>query len=150
MDAATTLQYRLATAEAELRTLRALDAPRVTSPNDAGSLFRELVKDHEKEHFLCAHFDSRQRPIDVRLVALGSLSEVTVHPREIYRDAVRMAAHSIIIAHNHPSGDTTPSPADKAITKRIFEAGELLGIPLLDHIVFTRTGSMSFAADGLL
>ncbi len=150
MDAATSLQYRLATAEAEICRRRAHSAPGVVNHAAAISLFREHVRDHETEYFLCAYLDARLRPLEVRVVGLDSLPPAKSHARDIYLDAVRMAAHSIVIAHNHPSGDTEPSCDELKLTETLLEAGSLLRMDILDHIIFTRTRSLSLASRGLL
>ena len=90
------------------------------------------------------HLDARQHISQVELVALGSLNAVNIHPREIYRRAVIEGAASIILAHNHPSGEVDPSEDDIHTTRRLHEAGEVLGIPLLDHLVVSLTAFYSF------
>ena len=100
--------------------------------------------DQDKEHFYVMHLDSRRRITLVELVAIGTLSDAKIHPRETYRRAVIAGSYSIIIAHNHPSGDVTPSEADILITNALREAGELLQILLVDHIIFTPTHFYSF------
>lgn len=88
---------------------------------------------------MCASLDARNKWIGAEIIAIGSMSGVQVHPREVFRAAIIAGAGSIIIAHNHPSGDLEPSPEDASLTARLAEAGELLGIPLLDHLIITDT-----------
>lgn len=108
-------------------------------PTDAAAAVRNLVGHEEKEHFLILMLDARQRIIEAKIISIGSLARVDIHPREVFRDAVRLGTHSIILAHNHPSGDASPSGADVDITRRMAEVGNLVGIPVLDHIVVTPT-----------
>ena len=116
---------------------------------DVATVFQDLLTledkiDQDKEHFYVMHLDSHRRINLVELVAIGTLTNATIHPRETYRRAVIEGSYSIIIAHNHPSGDPTPSEADTRITQTLREAGEILQILLLDHIIFTATRFYSF------
>ncbi len=90
------------------------------------------------------HLDSRRHISLVELVAIGILTDVRIHPRETFRRAVVEGTDSIIVGHNHPSGETTPSENDITVTHQLCKAGEVLQIPLLDHIVFTKTSYYSF------
>jgi DNA repair protein RadC len=119
---------------------------------DVANVFQDLLNledriDQDKEHFYVCHLDSHRRINLVELVAIGTLTDAKIHPRETYRRAVSEGADSIIIAHNHPSGDPTPSEADIRITKQLLEAGEILAILMLDHIIFTATQFFSFRND---
>jgi DNA repair protein RadC len=100
--------------------------------------------EREKEHFYVCHLDIRNRVKLVELVSIGTLSYAVISPRETYRRAVCQGAHAIIVAHNHPSGECQPSSEDTKLTKLLFEAGNILGIALLDHIIFTPTQFFSF------
>lgn len=116
---------------------------------DAVSVFQGLFAhedkiDQDKEHFYVMHLNSRRHISLVELVAIGVLTDVRIHPRETFRRAVIEGSESIIVAHNHPSGDVTPSENDIKVTTLLFKAGEVLQIPLLDHIVFTKTSYFSF------
>jgi DNA repair protein RadC len=93
--------------------------------------------DRDKEHFYVMHVTARQQVHLVELVAIGTLNHAEVHPRETFRRAIVEGSYSIVVAHNHPSGDVTPSDNDIRLTHKLHEAGELLLIPLLDHIIFT-------------
>jgi DNA repair protein RadC len=115
----------------------------------AAKVFRDLLHledevDQAKEHFYVMHLDIRSRVNMVELVTLGILSSSVVHPRETYRRAVLHASASIIIVHNHPSGEADPSTEDMKVTKLLLEAGKVLGVEMLDHIVFTETSFYSF------
>ena|SRR2546429_9128275 len=100
--------------------------------------------DQEKEHFYVMHLNTKSRVKMVELVSLGSLTASIVHPRETFRRAVVAGSASIIVAHNHPSGEIDPSPEDTKVTKLLFDGGEILGIKLLDHIIFTKDKFYSF------
>lgn len=114
----------------------------VAGPQQAVPIFKKMLEglDGDKEHFLMLALNARGRVIGVHHVATGVLTASLVHPREVYRPAIAMCAASIIVAHNHPSGDPTPSDEDEELTRRLAEAGKLLGIPLHDHIVLTAGG----------
>jgi DNA repair protein RadC len=100
--------------------------------------------DQEKEHFYVMHLDIRSRVKMVELVSLGILDSSLVHPRETFRRAIVAGSASIIVAHNHPSGEVEPSDADTKTTNLLFEAGKILGITLLDHIIFVNDKFFSF------
>jgi DNA repair protein RadC len=109
---------------------------------DVAKVFQDLLRledkiDQDKEHFYVMHVNARQQVNLVELVAVGTLDHTDVHPRETFRRAVIEGSYSIIVAHNHPTGDVTPSDGDIKTTRKLHEAGELLQIPLLDHIIFT-------------
>ena len=121
----------------------------VKSPQQVAKVFLDLLLledavDRDKEHFYVMHLDVRNRIKLVELVSLGTLTSSLVHPREIFRRAVMQGSNSIIVAHNHPSGMVDPSDEDMHVTKLLFDAGSLLGITLLDHLIFTPTSFYSF------
>jgi DNA repair protein RadC len=103
-----------------------------------------------QEHIVTITVDSGGRFINKRLVFLGTVSSSICHPREVFSGAVEDMASGIYIAHNHPSGDPTPSRADKELTKRLQEAGAILDIPLLDHIIIAANEYVSFVETGLM
>ena len=100
----------------------------------------------DKEHFYVMHLDVRNRVKLVELVSLGTLTSSLVHPRETFRRAVMQGSANIIVAHNHPSGEADPSKEDVSVTKLLYDAGKLLGITVLDHLIFTPTRFYSFKA----
>ncbi len=106
----------------------------ITTPADVLGYLKDL-RDKDREHFVCLHLDSRNRVTSMETVAVGTLNASLVHPREVFKAAILANAASVIVAHNHPSADVTPSSEDIALTKRLMEAGEILGIEVLDHIV---------------
>jgi DNA repair protein RadC len=103
--------------------------------------------DRDKEHFYAVHLDIKSRVNLVELVSLGTLTSSLVHPRETFRRAVMQGSASIIVGHNHPSGVVDPSDEDSKVTKLLFEAGNILGITLLDHVIFTPTAFFSFRSN---
>jgi len=108
------------------------------------------VRDHKKEHFIIFYLDSRNQEIKREVISIGSLNTSVVHPREVFEPAVRNYAAHIIVAHNHPSGEPDPSKDDLALTERLLEAGKILGIEVLDHIIVSRNGFLSFKEKGLI
>jgi DNA repair protein RadC len=120
------------------------------TPDDVAAYARARIGGMDREEFLLLGLDARQRVRLVHSVAVGSLSQVDVHPREVFRPLVRAGMHSVILVHNHPSGDAHPSGADVELTNRLCEVGRLVGIPVIDHLVVTRTDSVSFSGMGLL
>lgn len=134
-----------ATCERRLR-----EGTKVQDPAEMAWFLRDAIGRKEQEWFGVVLLDARQRVMDVLGVAVGSLSQVDIHPRELFREAIRRGAHSIIIAHNHPSGDAEPSDADIRLTKRMANVAHMVGIPLLDHLVVTPTDSVSLSALGLV
>jgi DNA repair protein RadC len=106
--------------------------------------------DRKQEHFLCAAINGANEILNIRVVSIGLVDRSPVHPREVFADALADRASAVIVAHNHPSGGLAPSPGDIAITAQLKAAGAILGIALLDHIIFNRTGYFSFLEAGNL
>lgn len=122
----------------------------VKSPEAAVRLVRSEITDFSKENFFVLSFDTRNKLIGIDRVSMGTLNASLVHPRETFESAIRKHAAQIMIAHNHPSGSTEPSEEDLKITKRLHEAGKIMGIELIDHIIVTRNHYLSFMEKGLL
>ncbi len=110
--------------------------------------FHERMKDLKKETFVCLLLDTKHNVIREEKIAVGSLNESLVHPREVFQPAIAESAASVLFVHNHPSGDPTPSPQDRQLTRRLCEAGDLVGIQVLDHIIIGRDAYYSFAEQG--
>ena len=106
------------------------------------------IREADREHFVAFDLDVRHRIIERRTVAIGTLTGVEVHPREVFRPAIANGAAAIIVAHNHPSGDPTPSRQDVELTRRLREVGELCGIALLDHLIVGTGGYTSLQERG--
>jgi DNA repair protein RadC len=111
------------------------ERPKIRSPRDVYNLLGPNMRDEKREHFQALLLDTKNGVMRTKTVSVGDLSSSIVHPREVFVEAIRHGAASLIVAHNHPSGDPAPSPEDIAVTRRLAEAGELLGIELLDHII---------------
>jgi len=126
--------------------------PRTTvkSPEDVVKAVRNQLKGKKKEHFYVLSLDTRNHLIDSAEVSVGSLDSSIVHPREVFKEAISNSAASVILVHNHPSGDPTPSTDDIQLTKRLIEAGEIMGIEVLDHIVVCDNAHLSMKAKNLL
>jgi DNA repair protein RadC len=122
--------------------------PVVDSLERAVALLRPQLVHHRREHFVALLLDNRHRLIRMSSIAIGSLSMAVVHPRELFREAIAAGAAAVIIAHNHPSGDPSPSTQDVQLTARLVDAGTLLGIEVLDHIILGREGAVSLRGQG--
>jgi DNA repair protein RadC len=122
----------------------------ISCPQDAVGILREAIGSSDREVFLTLLLNTRHRVIGIHPVSTGSLNASVVHPRETFKAAMLANAAAIILAHAHPSGDPEPSAEDLAITNRLREAGALLGIPVLDHLVIAETAFVSLQARGLL
>jgi DNA repair protein RadC len=112
-------------------------------PPDVLPLIQHMA-DRKQEHFLCISLNGAYEVIAVRTVSVGLVNKTQVHPREVFADPITDRATAIIVAHNHPTGNLTPSKDDTAITRQLISAGETLGIRLLDHIIFSHKGYYSF------
>ena len=123
---------------------------KITSANSVAKLYMEDLRHLRKECFKVIYLDTKNQVIADENISIGSLNASIVHPREVFKNAVKRSANSIIAMHNHPSGDPTPSREDIEITKRISKAGQLLGITLLDHIIIGDHRYISFKEEKLL
>ncbi len=133
-----------------MQTDRLEDLERFTSPLQVFNHFHYRFRDRLKEYFLILLLDGKNRIIREEQVSEGSLNQSIVHPREVFKPAVRESAAAVILVHNHPSGDPTPSREDREITRRLKEGGDLLGIRVLDHIIIGDGSYLSFVEQGLL
>lgn len=124
--------------------------PRIREPEDVVRLLAPRLRDLAVEEFHLVVLDSQSQVRRQVLVTRGLLNSSLVHPREVFRAAIAEAAAGIIVVHNHPSGDPSPSPEDRAVTRQLAEAGRLLDVPLYDHVIVAGDRFLSFAAAGLL
>lgn len=122
---------------------------RITMPRDVIPLISHYGN-RRQEYFLSISLNGAHEVIQVRVVSMGLVNRTIVHPREVFADPLTDRATSLIVAHNHPSGNVEPSPEDKDITRRLKEAGDILGIQLLDHLIFSSENFFSFLENGLL
>ena len=127
----------LASLELARRYLLDSDQPIIDGPEKAVELLAD-IRDKKQEYFVCLTLDGANRLIAKRVVTIGTLTASLVHPREVFADAIADRAASIIVAHNHPSGSLRPSQADIVTTDRLKSAGELLGVPLINHLLITK------------
>jgi DNA repair protein RadC len=123
---------------------------KVKAPADAIKYVKNMLKGKKKEHFLIMSLDSRNHPIKTSTISIGSLDSSIVHPREVFKEALSCSAASVIFMHNHPSGDTEPSEEDIQITRRLIEAGNILGIAVLDHVIVCDNNYLSMKAKNLM
>jgi len=127
-----------------------IGSDRYTDPSQVFEYFRYRYREHRKEYFLALLLDGKNRILKEVRISEGSLNQSIVHPREVFTQAVRESAAAVILVHNHPTGDPTPSREDLAITRRLREAGEIMGIKVLDHIIIGDEQFTSFVSQGLM
>jgi DNA repair protein RadC len=127
------------------RRLSAESGPKtvISSPGDVGNLLMEEMRHLDQEHFRVIHLGVKNQVLGVDLVSVGTVGSSLVHPREVFKNSIRRNATGVILVHNHPSGDPTPSKEDVSVTRRIADAGRILGIEVVDHIVI---GDRKFAS----
>ncbi len=107
----------------------------IKSPDDVKNYVMEDMRYYDREHFKCLYLNRKNQVLGLETVSVGGLASSLVHPREVFKPAIKRSAAAVILIHNHPSGDPTPSAEDVNITKRLMESGKLLGIEVLDHII---------------
>lgn len=122
----------------------------IRSPEDGADFIMEEMRDLKQEHFICLFLNTKNQVLHRQTIFIGSLNASIVHPREVFKEAVKRSAASIICAHNHPSGDPTPSQEDIQVTQRLKECGKMIGIELLDHIVIGDRTFISLKEKGYL
>jgi DNA repair protein RadC len=131
------------------RLLKGKVASLYLKPEDVWKELKD-IREHKKEHFVIFFLDSRNQEIKREIISVGSLNANLVHPREVFEPAVRNLAAQVILAHNHPSGELEPSEDDLEINKRLVEAGKILGIEVIDHIIISRNSFLSFKEKGII
>ena len=124
------------------RILKGKKSTLILSPKDVWENCQD-IRDHKKEHFVVFFLDTRNQQIQREITSIGTLNANLVHPREVFEPAILHNAAQIIVCHNHPSGNPEPSDEDLAITRRLQEAGKILGIEVLDHVIVTKTTFLS-------
>ena len=125
------------------------DKALVKTPDEVANLVRGRLKGKKKEHFLALLLDTRSQLIKVSEISVGSLDTSIVHPREVFKEAISASAASVIFVHNHPSGDPEASEDDIKLTRRLAEAGEIMGIDVLDHVIIGDRSYLSLKREGL-
>jgi DNA repair protein RadC len=139
----------LASLELGRRAVRGRGTRTISSPRHVQEYARAYAE-AQREHFLVIHLNARHVPASLEVVSIGTLSSSLVHPREVFRTAIGEGSASLILVHNHPSGDPSPSPDDIEITSRLCKVGELVGIEVLDHVILAQERYFSFREEGLL
>ncbi|WP_379130841.1 DNA repair protein RadC [Paenibacillus sp. sgz500958] len=122
----------------------------IRSPHDAADILTEQLRYLQKEHFVCLFLNTKNHVIAQETLSMGSLNASIVHPREVFRAAIKNSSASIVCAHNHPSGDPTPSREDIALTTRLIQAGEIVGIDVLDHLIIGDSSFISMKEKGFM
>ncbi|UNC90918.1 RadC family protein [Candidatus Contubernalis alkaliaceticus] len=122
----------------------------VSSPKDVADYLMEEMRYYQKEYFKVILLNTKNQIISTELISIGSLNSSIVHPREIFSVAIKKVSASVILVHNHPSGDPTPSREDIEVTKRIIQAGDIIGITVLDHMIIGEGRYYSFREGGLI
>ena len=128
----------------------AAERPVIRTPDDAAAVVMENFRHLDREHFGVLVLNTKHQVLAHERVSVGTLNSSSVHPREVFKNAVRRNAAALVLVHNHPSGDPTPSRQDIELTRRLVEAGQIMGIEILDHIIVGDNKYTSFKAEGLL
>jgi len=122
----------------------------IKNASDVYQYYVDELQNKTKEYFYALFLDTKNRILKEELVSIGTLNESLIHPRELFNSAVQASCNSVIIVHNHPSGDCVPSENDKEVTKVLVEAGEIMGIKVLDHVIIGKEGFMSLKESGIM
>ena len=124
--------------------------PRVSDSMEVARMLMDELADEKKEYFMVVNLNSKLQVESKSIVSIGNLDSAPVHPREVFAPAIRRGAAAVVVAHNHPSGDPSPSPQDIEVTQRLLEASNIIGIKLLDHVIVGRGCNFSMKAEGYL
>ncbi|UOQ46443.1 DNA repair protein RadC [Halobacillus salinarum] len=133
-----------------MQQMKPVERYMIRSPEDGADFVMEEMRDLKQEHFICLFLNTKNQVLHRQTIFIGSLNASIVHPREVFKEAVKRSAASIICAHNHPSGDPTPSQEDIHVTRRLQECGKMIGIELLDHLVIGDRKFISLKEKGYL
>ncbi len=123
---------------------------KIKTAEDVFNYFVDKLQDKKKEHFYALYLDTKNQIIDEQEVSVGILNASLIHPREVFNPAIKASANSLILVHNHPSGDNSPSKEDETVTKMLYNAGDLLGIKVLDHVIIGKDSFTSLKEKGIL
>lgn len=149
-DKAVTLMAAFEISRRILSQSRWFSEKKITTPADVAEIFIPLFSHEDKENFVLICLNSANKIIKYEIISVGNLNSSVVHPREIFKSAIENNSASVILLHNHPSGNTEPSNEDISITKKLIEAGKLLDIPVFDHIIIAGAGYSSFVEKRLI
>jgi DNA repair protein RadC len=133
-----------------IQTSKKKTIKKISCPEDAFYTVQPLISYQQVEHFACIYLNIKNHIISTEIISIGDLNSAVVHPREVYNRAIYLRAAQIIISHNHPSGDLTPSRPDIEMTNRLKEAGSILGIDLLDHLIVSDNEFISLKEQGIM
>lgn len=133
-----------------MMSARGPDRAVISSPTDLHALLEGRLRDLDREHLVAVLLDGKNQVLSAPTISVGTLSSSPVHPREVFKPAIKASAASIILAHNHPSGQRSPSATDREVTQRLRRAGEEIGIEVLDHVIFGADGFTSLKESGML
>ncbi|TGB04168.1 RadC family protein [Halobacillus salinus] len=133
-----------------MQQMKPVERYMIRSPEDGADFVMEEMRDLKQEHFICLFLNTKNQVLHRQTVFIGSLNASIVHPREVFKEAVKRSAASIICAHNHPSGDPSPSQEDIQVTRRLQECGKMIGIEVLDHLVIGDRKFVSLKEKGYL
>ncbi len=122
---------------------------RITSPEDATEIMKSFIGNSDREHPILICMNSKNEPTHIQTLSIGSINQSVIHPREVFKTTILSNANSIMIGHNHPSGDVTPSPEDINITERLMLISEMIGILFYDHIIFSECHTHSIMKYGI-
>ena len=122
---------------------------KIATPEEAYCFIRRYAK-AKQEHFILLTLNGTNNVISVSIVSIGTANKTVIHPREVFCKAITDRATSIIVCHNHPSGVVTPSSEDRKVTEDLYQAGQIIGIPLIDHIVFSKNSYTSLRSQGFI
>jgi DNA repair protein RadC len=145
-----TISWKFREATAELPELKGKQSVIIKSPRDLHAHYHTLFDNQVRERFVVFWLNAANKVVGFEIITEGLLNSSLTHPREIFRGAIIATAASIIIAHNHPSGNSEPSEEDIRVTRQIVEAGKIIGIPVHDHLIFTNETFTSLAESGLI
>jgi len=121
----------------------------IKTASDVYQYYVDELQNKTKEHFYALFLDTKNRILKEELISVGTLNESLIHPREVFNSAVKTSCNAVILVHNHPSGDCVPSENDKVVTKELVEAGKIMGINVLDHVIIGKEGFISLKESGL-
>ena len=142
--------YRVMLVRDSSNSVKATGKKKLSSPDDVAGVLKTYLDGADREHFCIALLDRKGHILGINTVSIGSLSSSIVHPREVFKPAIVIGAASIILCHNHPSGDTAPSKEDLEVTNRLIEAGKIIGIEILDHVIIGDDSFCSLKARGFM
>jgi len=123
---------------------------KIKNAEDVYNYFKDTLANKNKEHFIALFLDTKNRIIGEEVVSVDTLNSSIIHPREVFSSAIKASASSVVIVHNHPSGDCKPSEEDKQITKMLCDAGKILGIKVLDHVIIGKDGFIEVKENGVM